>query len=257
MIERTEPPDAGTAESPAPAGHPRRLAVAVGLTCLLAGAAVAVSLLYDRHPPEPAQPDLAQEVQADLDRRNYKPLSEPLAALLADPTYKPIPTQAHPLLGQPAPHFSLADTDGKAVSLSERLKGGPVVLVFYYGYHCNHCVSQLFALNKDIEKFRELGATVLAVSADPSDQTRERFKQYGAFDFPVLSDPSNTVAAKYGTYTPSTKAGEDGDMLHGTFVIDREGRVVWANRGDGPFTENRTLLTEISKVRGPILGAQR
>lgn len=251
MTERTEPPVVGTAESPAaPSRHLRRLAVAVGLTCLLAGTTVAVSLLRERHPPAPAQPDLAQEAQADLDRRNYKPVSEPLAALLSDPTYKPTPTQAHPLLGQPAPDFSLADTDGKAVSLSERLKSGPVVLVFYYGYHCNHCVSQLFALNKDIEKFRELGAIVLAVSADPSDQTRERFKQYGAFDFQVLSDPSNAVAAKYGTYTPSAKPGEDGDLLHGTFVIDRAGRVVWANRGDGPFTENRTLLRELRACDG-------
>jgi peroxiredoxin len=249
MIERTEPPVAGTAESPAPAGHPRRLAVAVGLTCLLAGAAVAVSLLYDRQPPGLTQPNLAQEAQADLDRRNYKPLSGPLEALLADATYKPIPTQAHPLLGQPAPDFTLSDTDGKPVSLSEKLKDGPVVLVFYYGYHCNHCVSQLFALNKDIEKFRELGVTVLAISADPSEQTRERFKQYGAFGFPVLSDPSNAVATKYGTYTPSAKQGEDGDLLHGTFVIDHSGRVVWANRGDGPFTENRTLLVVVNQTR--------
>jgi hypothetical protein len=35
--------------------------------------------------------------------------------------------------------------------------------------------------------------------------------------------------------------------MHGTYVIDRQGRVVWANRGDGPFTENRTLLKEVYK----------
>jgi peroxiredoxin len=118
-------------------------------------------------------------------------------------------------------------------------------LVFYYGYYCNHCVSQLFALNKDVAKFNELGATVLAVSADPSEQTRKRFKEYGAFGFPVLSDPSNAAARKYGAYIPSTKPGEDGDLLHGTFVIDRAGRVTWANRGDVPFTENHTLLIEL------------
>lgn len=36
-----------------------------------------------------------------------------------------------------------------------------------------------------------------------------------------------------GTYTPSAKPGEYGDLLHGTFVIDRAARVVWANRGTG------------------------
>ncbi|MBY0461403.1 MAG: peroxiredoxin family protein, partial [Gemmataceae bacterium] len=70
--------------------------------------------------------------------------------------------------------------------------------------------------------------------------------------FPVLSDPSNAVATKYGTYTPSAKPGEDGDLLHGTFVIDRKGRVVWANRGDGPFTENHTLLVELHRGGGVL-----
>jgi peroxiredoxin len=250
MTDHTESlPTSPTAPPASPSGRRRRFLAVLAAGCLLAGTALAAGLLRERPRPAPEPPDLAKEAQADLDRRNYKPLSEPLTALLADPAYKPIPTQAHPLLGQPAPDFSLPDTDGKRVSLAESLKSGPVVLVFYYGYHCNHCVSQLFALNKDIDKLRELGATVLTVSADPSDQTRERFKQYGAFGFPVLSDPSNAVAAKYGTYTPSAKQGEDGDLLHGTFVIDRAGRVVWANRGDGPFTENRTLLLEIHRER--------
>lgn len=255
MTDHSESP--ATSDTGTPAATTRRLwwiVLAVGLCCTVAGTVLAVSFMRDRHPPTPKQQqrDLAQEAQADLDRRNYKPLSEPLAALLVDASYKPIPTQTHPLLGQPAPDFTLSDTDDKPVTLSEKLKSGPVVLVFYYGYHCNHCVSQLFALNKDIEKFRELGATVLAVSADPSDQTRERFKQYGAFGFPVLSDPSNAVATKYGTYTPSMKPDEDGDLLHGTFIIDRQGRVVWANRGDGPFIENRTLLVELNKSQSPV-----
>jgi peroxiredoxin len=127
------------------------------------------------------------------------------------------------------------------------LTEGPVVLVFYYGYTCNHCVSQLFGLSKDIEKFRELGAQVVAVSADPLELTRERYEKYGAFAFPVLSDQGNAVAQKYGTFIPSPKKGEDGDLAHGTFVISRQGKIVWANRGDGPFTENRTLLVEVHR----------
>ena len=75
---------------------------------------------------------------------------------------------------QPAPDFTLNEVDGKEWSLAKELKDGPLVLIFYYGYHCNHCVSQLFAVDKDIEKFRELGVKVVAVSADPVETTRER-----------------------------------------------------------------------------------
>ena len=200
----------------------------------------------------PKKQDLAQEAQKDLEKRNFKPLSAPLTDLLADSKYQPVPTQTHALLFQPAPDFTLQDVDGKEWSLASGLKEAPVVLVFYYGYHCNHCVSQLFALDKDLDKFRELGVKVVAISADAPELTRERFKQYGRFGFTVLSDPGNKIAQKYDTYLPNPKLGEEGDLLHGTFLISREGKVVWTNRGEGPFTENRTLLHEMAKLEGRI-----
>jgi peroxiredoxin len=132
------------------------------------------------------------------------------------------------------------------------LKNGPVILVFYYGYYCNHCVSQLFALDKDLEKFRELGVTVVAVSADSPERTRERFKQYGSFSFPVLSDPGNKVAEQFETYVRNVKDGKGGDQLHGTFVITRKGAIAWTHRGDGPFTGNRTLLIEAARSEGRL-----
>ncbi len=191
----------------------------------------------------PSQRDLAKEAEAALARQNFRPLSEPLQTLLADAKYEPIPTQAHSLLLQSAPDFTLKDVEGKDRSLADYLKTGPVVLVFYYGYHCDHCVSQLFAINKDMEKFHELGVHVVAVSADSIELTRERYKQYGAFKFPVLSDAGNKIAEKYETYTPATEA-----LMHGTYVISRQGKIVWTNRGETPFTENRTLIHKVAEI---------
>src|SRR5581483_2280836 len=164
--------------------------------------------------PPPVQ-DLARAARADLERRNFRPLSASLHALLADPNYAPIPTQTSALLLQPAPDFTLPDLHGQDWSLAQRLKAGPIVLVFYYGYHCDHCVSQLFALDKDLARFHELGAQVVAVSADPPELTRQRSKKYGAFGFPVLSDRGNQVARKYETYLPNPAADQEGDLLHG------------------------------------------
>ncbi|MBM4068352.1 MAG: redoxin domain-containing protein [Planctomycetes bacterium] len=218
----------------------------IGLAAL--GSLVGVLLFLNRGTPP--KRDLAAEARADLERRNFRPLSEPLQALLADARYRPIPTQTHPLLLGPAPDFSLREVNGGDWSLSQELKKGPVVLIFYYGYHCNHCVSQLFGIDQDIDKFRELGVRVAAVSADAPELTRERFAEYGAFRFPVLSDPGNKVAEKYGVFTPSARTGEEGDLMHGTFLISRQGKVLWTNRGDNPFTENRTLLHEIARAEG-------
>lgn len=220
-----------------------------GATFLLVGGVLAFSAIrHQRAESAPApEPDLARQALEHLDRRKYAPLSDSLETLVSDSRYKPVPTQTHPLLGQPAPDFTLPDTDGANRRLADEWKQRPVVLVFYYGYACDHCVSQLFALNKDLDKFRELGATVWAVSADPPELTRKRFKQYGAFGYPVLSDPDHAVATLYGTYRPNPKPGEDGDMMHGTFLIDRSGRLVWANRGEQPFTENQSLLIHLHR----------
>lgn len=203
-------------------------------------------------PPAPRLPDLAQEAREDLARRNFRPLSAPLEALIADSKYEPVPTQTHPLLLHPVPDFTLLDVQGKEWSLARELREGPVVLVFYFGYQCNHCVSQLFGLDKDFEKFRELGVKMVAISADPPELTQARFRQYGAFAFPVLSDLGNKVAEKFETYIPNPKAGEKGDLLHGTFLIKRDGSLVWVNRGDEPFTENRSLLHAIAGVEGRL-----
>lgn len=221
-----------------------RLLAILGAALLLVGGVLAYVYLQ---PTPPAGPDLARDAREDLERRNYRPLSEPLDAILKDTAYQPVPTQADPLLNRPAPEFTLIDVDGMEWSLATKRTEGPIVLVFYYGYHCNHCVSQLFALDQDLARFRELGAQVVAISADPADVTRQRYQKYGAFHFPVLSDPGFKVSEKYGTFAPSKVAGEDGNQLHGTFLIDRRGHVVWANRGDQPFTENRTLLREIHR----------
>jgi peroxiredoxin len=195
--------------------------------------------------------DVAARAREYLRERDVKPLSGSLEQLLADSGAERVKTQPHPLLGQPAPDFELTDHRGQAWRLHDRLKHGPVVLVFYYGYHCNHCVGQLFALNDDIDRFRELGAEVVAVSADPPELTRERFEQYGPFAFPVLNDPGNKVAELYGVYRPASRKAPE-TLDHGTFVIGRDGRVHWARYGSEPFTGNQTLLYELARLEGRL-----
>ncbi|HEY1067385.1 MAG TPA: redoxin domain-containing protein, partial [Pirellulales bacterium] len=159
------------------------------------------------------------------------------------------PTQPHSLLGHPAPAIALNDATDRQRALSESLKNGPVVLVFYYGYSCNHCVSQLFDLQEDLKYFRELGAEIVAISPDSPAETREKFAEYGRFDFTVLSDPDNRAAEAYEAF----HRGQSGAMefsQHGTFVIGRDGRVAWAYLGPSPFADNATLLHVLARLEG-------
>ena len=192
---------------------------------------------------------LANDAKAYLRAEKPKPLLNPLHEILSDDKFIPQESQQHPLLGKPAPDFELPDNQGNKVSLRGTLKDAPVVVVFYYGYHCNHCVGQLFGLNEDLRRFTELGTEVVAISADSPEMTAKRFDEYGRFDFPVLSDADNSIAETYGAYQ-SEANGKPEIKLHGTFVVDADGTVLWCNSGNKPFLDNQTLLTVIAKQHG-------
>jgi peroxiredoxin len=67
----------------------------------------------------------------------------------------------------------------------------------------------------------------------------------------VLCDPGNKVAQSYGVFRPASGT-EASVLLHGTFLIGRDGTVHWAQCGDEPFTGNRTLLYEIARLEGRL-----
>ena len=192
---------------------------------------------------------LANDAKAYLRSEKPKPLYSPLHEILSDETFKHQESQTHPLLGKLAPDFDLSDDQGNRTSLRGTLKDAPVVVVFYYGYHCNHCVGQLFGLNEDLRRFVELGTQVVAISADPPTLTAERFAEYGRFDFPVLADADNRVAESYGVFQTEAD-GKPEIKLHGTFVIDSDGTVLWCHTGNKPFLDNKTLLTVIARQHG-------
>lgn len=247
----------------AAAAWPWRSGITLGAIALLVGTGVAIALaapglLSSRTVPAPDEPapppsDLAREATEYLRARRPAPLSGPLQKLLADPGAKRVPTERHPLLNQPAPPFTLVGVDARPVELDALLQKGPVVLVFYYGYTCNHCVAQLFGLNEDLRYFTELGATVVAVSPDSPERTKAQYARYGAFGFPVLSDKDREVAARYGVYRPAV--GKDREWeAHGTFVIARDRRIRWVNTGAEPFTDNPTLLAELARLEDRLPG---
>ena len=58
------------------------------------------------------------------------------------------------------------------------------------------------------------------------DYTRQRDQELGGFSFPVLSDPAYIVSETWGVYVRASDPQQE-DMQHGTFVIDRDGTVVF------------------------------
>ena len=188
---------------------------------------------------------VANDATAYLEAAKPGSLPTDFEAIWNDEEFVAAESQAHPLLGKPAPDFKLPNDRGELVSLRELNAQGPVLVVFYYGYGCSHCVAQLFGIQKDLQHFSHLGAQIVAISADPSEKTAAQFEKYGRFDFPVLSDQPQAVAEQYSVYTPPSDDKPE-NLLHGTFVIDRSGVVTFVNMGYQPFLDNKSLLFWLS-----------
>ena len=104
-------------------------------------------------------------------------------------------TGKRPEVGAPAPDFTLKDGDGNDWRLSDR-RGRVVVLLFYLGNACTHCKDQLRAFAKEKKAFDDLGAAVLAVSADTPEANRAFLAgpDGPAIPFTLLSDPGRKAA---------------------------------------------------------------
>ena len=148
-----------------------------------------------------------------------------------------------------APKLEARDSDGEKVTL-EDYRGRPVLLVFYLGEQCPHCVEQLVAIRKRFPDFEASEVAVLAVSSDTPEVNSE-FLKSGEIPYRLLSDAEFRSAGRFGSYDDFEEI-----ELHSTFVIDRDGRVRWSRIGGGPFMDVDFLLDEIDRIdeqpwRGP------
>ena len=125
-------------------------------------------------------------------------------------------------VGQSAPDFTLVNQSGDQVTLSA-LRGRKVVLVFYPFAFSSICTDEWCDLRERTGDFGD-DTVVLGISVDTKHALRV-FREQEGLAFDLLSDfwPHGEVAQAYGVFLP-----ERGMATRGTFVIDRDGIVRWA-----------------------------
>ena len=126
-------------------------------------------------------------------------------------------------VGDTAPGFSLPDQDRQVVSLAD-LRGAPVLVVFYPFAFSGTCTGELCQLRDELAVYTDAGVRVVAVSTDPTFSLKA-FREKEGLDFPLLSDfwPHGATAQAYGVFNERA-----GMALRGTFLVDAEGTVVFA-----------------------------
>ncbi|MGI9242595.1 MAG: peroxiredoxin family protein, partial [Verrucomicrobiales bacterium] len=141
--------------------------------------------------------------------------------------------------------FELASDAGVKMSL-ESFSGRPVLLIFYLGHGCKHCVEQLNAFAPVAGEFEEAGIPIVAIAPE---QGLELAKAHSLcegeathFPFPLLADPAMESFRRYGAYDDFEEM-----PLHGTFLISPAGKVIWQDIGADPFMEAEFLLEEAGR----------
>lgn len=101
-------------------------------------------------------------------------------------------------VGDEAPDFTLTNAQGQAVTLSEILKQGPVVLTWYRGSWCPYCNLTLAQYQSRLADFTAAGGQLVALTPELPDKALANAKEL-ALGFEVLTDLNNQVARRYGT----------------------------------------------------------
>lgn len=164
---------------------------------------------------------------------------------LADVGFRPSLDSLGPFRWSPptAQNWTLPGLDNTTAS-NESYAGQPTLVIFYLGHGCLHCAEQLQAFGPRVPDFRDAGIDVIAISTDDLDGLNLSVKNYGG-DMPMelVADPELKVFKKFRAYDDFEK-----QPLHGTFLIDAQGKIRWQDISYEPFMDHEFVLGECQRL---------
>ncbi|HKS05872.1 MAG TPA: thioredoxin-dependent thiol peroxidase [Gemmatimonadaceae bacterium] len=129
-----------------------------------------------------------------------------------------------PVVGKPAPDFSLKAHDGKTIKLRE-LRGTTVVLYFYPQDDTEGCTKEACDFRDAMPRFKRTKALILGVSPD-SVESHVKFREKYDLPFTLLADIDQTVCKAYGVWQKKKMFGREYmGVVRTTFIIDGAGVV--------------------------------
>jgi len=154
-------------------------------------------------------------------------------------------------IGDPAPDFTLYDSDKKQITLSE-FRGQNVLLLFYPVAFTSTCTKELCSTRDNISFYNDAHAQVLAISVD-TVYSLAKYKVEQNLNFPLLSDFNKEVSTAWGCLYETFNYGMKGVSKRSAFVIDQNGIVRYAevleNASDLPNFD--AIQKTLSKLKAP------
>jgi peroxiredoxin Q/BCP len=142
--------------------------------------------------------------------------------------------------GDQAPDFSAPLSDGTTFHLKDWLAKAPIVLYFYPKDDTPGCTKEACALRDDFGAFKDLKATVVGVSYD-SVESHKKFIEKYKLPFPLIADEKKEVAKAFGV-------GGTLFANRATFIIGKDGRILYANPSVDAKTHSEEIRAVLSKL---------
>jgi peroxiredoxin Q/BCP len=128
-------------------------------------------------------------------------------------------------VGRIAPDFTSRASDGVEVHLAGLQRRQRVVLVFYPGDYTPVCTAQLCSFRDNWAALQAANTVVYGINP-AALQKHAGFAAQNRLPFPLIMDAEGTIARQYGCRALF------GIVKRTVYVIDRNGRIAWVERGN-------------------------
>jgi thioredoxin-dependent peroxiredoxin len=127
-------------------------------------------------------------------------------------------TTSRPEVGQQAPDFTAANTEGRKIRLSD-YRGKKVVLYFYPKDDTPGCTVESCGFRDSYQVIQDTGAEILGVSVDDVG-SHGRFTEKYRLPFTLVADVDKKITQSYGVVNEKS-----GNARRVTFLIDARGNI--------------------------------
>jgi thioredoxin-dependent peroxiredoxin len=125
-----------------------------------------------------------------------------------------------------APDFSLVDSNGKAIKLSDFRGKNRVVVYFYPKDFTPGCTTEAIEFSRDYDKYRDANIEIIGISPD-NEESHKKFRQQMKIPYLLGSDLQNQISKEYGVYGLKRLMGREYmGVNRSTFLIDENGKIV-------------------------------
>jgi peroxiredoxin len=156
------------------------------------------------------------------------------------------------------PGFTLVDKSGATHTLEE-FKGRPVLVIFFLGQGCAHCVEQLQKFRPLVGAYEQADIPMVAIGTDSVEKLAESLgpgpERNPDLPYLILSDEPMAAFKAWKCYDEFLQK-----PLHGTFLLDAKGGVLWSDISHDPYAQASYLLGEcqrLLKLHGAVDGVVR